>query len=117
MLRGPQTDLAEANRIASELMKLQAAGAIKDAGDPQAAFSLALLSGLKASFMAVHFYPITAGPGTCGGDLLGTPLPPNGWTRASLALRAARQRCRICHPCRPFRRRRSQRECRRAGGR
>jgi hypothetical protein len=44
-------DLAEGRRIAAELLKLHAAGAIRDAKDPEAAFYATLIHGFGAEFV------------------------------------------------------------------
>jgi hypothetical protein len=46
-----EADLAEARRIAAELVKLHKVGAIKDANDPEAVFYANVIHGFQAEFI------------------------------------------------------------------
>jgi hypothetical protein len=52
-----EADLAEARRIANELVKLHKAGAIKDADDFEAVFSAHFIRSFGATFIGNHLYP------------------------------------------------------------
>ena len=68
-----QVDSTEAHRIAAELVRLHAAGVIKDAEDPQASFYANLVQRFEASFTGVHFYPDYATTGSFNRRLTWNP--------------------------------------------
>jgi hypothetical protein len=70
---GAQVDVPEARRIAGELVRLNEAGAIKDAEDPQPSFYASLIQRFEASFTDVRFYPDYATTGSFNRRLTWNP--------------------------------------------